>query len=290
MTRRTLSGIILCAPGGYLLGQSASAKLLTDESDRKTWAWLLKRYGEKEVIKKKRNKVELLGMTNKGPYDVAIILDSKGRVVRARFNHGNFENNEWSKLAGFRHLRDLTCWHNFRKHKAGEPRPDLDGPHDLSGVGLVSFKMHPLNSFNIGGSSFNDLGMAVVAQLPNMRKVRAYHTRVTDQGLKTLEGNEWIRFLNVGPQFSMRITESALESIGKMKALTELEFNETRVTWGAGLAHLLPLKEKLKRVKLEKAWIDDACLQRARKAFPKTIFEHSVPEQKNINQMKKMGI
>ena len=285
MKRRTFSSLLVAAPGGLVCAKTAST-VMTDPGDRKTWAWLLQRYREKETVKRRNGKIELVGMTNKGPYDVGIMLDGKGRVIRARFNRAKFTNDEWPRLTGFRHLVDLTCWHNFQRFKKGEERPDLEGPHPLSGENLIVFKDHPLRAFNIGGSSFNNLGLDAVSRLPNLRKIKAYHTRVTDEGVMALEGNQSIHFLNLGPQFSMRITERALESIGKMKALTELEFNETRVTWENGLRHLLPLKDQLKRVKLEKTWLDDGCLEKARLAFPGTTFQHSVADRKHIDLMK----
>ncbi|MDF1812142.1 MAG: hypothetical protein P1V20_08005 [Verrucomicrobiales bacterium] len=286
MTRRSLSGLVILAAGGHAFGLS-SAALLSDESDRKTWNWLLKRFGEKEAVKKKGNKVELIGMTNKGPYDVAIMLDSKGRVVKARFNHANFTNDEWQKLAGFKHLIDLTCWHNFKSVRKGQPHPNYEEEHPLSGSGLIAFQSHPLQNLNIGGSSFNNHGLSALTKLPNFKRIKAYHTKVNDEGVRVLEGNTNLHFLNLGPQFSMRITEASLESIGKMKSLRELEFNETFVSWENGLAHLIPLKAQLKRVKLDKTWIEEPCLERARKAFPKTTFEHSMPDQKSIEQMKR---
>lgn len=286
MTRRALSTILLLTPAGYASGKQ-SESVITDPSDRETWQWLLKRFGEKETVKRsKKKKIELVGMTNKGPYDVGIMIDKQGRVTRARFNHGNFTNEEWAKLAGFSHMVDLTCWHNFVKTPKAETRPDYTTDHPLSGSGLSAFKDHPLASLNIGGSTFNNHGLKALATLPNFKKIKAYHTRVDDEGIQVLAGNTTIRFLNLGPQFSMRITEAALEPIGKMKALTQLEFNETRVTWENGLKHLLPLKDQLKRVKLDKTWIDDTCLQKARRAFPKTTLEHSSPESKFIDAMK----
>jgi hypothetical protein len=152
---------------------------------------------------------------------------------------------------------------------------------------LIAFEDHPLRSLNIGGSTFNNEGLAALTKLPNFRRIKAYHTHVDDGGLKALEGDNHIRFLNLGPQFSMRISESSLASIGKMKALTELEFNETHVTWATGLIHLLPLGKQLKRVKLDKTWIADSCLEIARKELPDTIFDHNVPDKTQIEQMKR---
>lgn len=288
ITRRNASLILVFAPASLLATPKSADQILTDPSDRETWKWLLGRFGEKESIRMKGDTVELLGMTNKGPYDVGVMIDDKGRVVRARFNHANFTNDEWRKLTGFRHLLDLTCWHNFQDFAKDQPRPDLDGNHPLSGEGLIAFKDHPLQALNIGGSTFNNLGFEALTRLPRFRKIMAYHTRVNDEGLKVLAGNQNIHFLNLGPQFSMKITEKSLEFIGQMKALTELEFNETRLTW-QGLKFLLPLKEQLKRVKLEKTWIEQGLLEKAREAFPKTVFEHSEPEPKSVEQMERLA-
>ncbi len=285
MKRRSFTLLLATAPAASLWGRTAT-DLMSDPSDRATWSWLLQRFGERETVKMKKGEVSLIGMTNKSPYEVGIMLDEQGRVVKARFNGAGFTNDEWPRLAGFRHLLDLTCWHNNRIYHRGEERPDLSGPHQLSGEGLIAFRDHPLQGLNMGGSSFNNLGLSTVAKLPNFRRIRAYHTRVDDKGLARLEGNETLRYLNVGPQFSMRITESSLEPIGRMKALRYLDFNETYVTWSTGLEKLLPLRDQLLRVRLEKTWVEEGCLEKARRAFPKTTFEHRSPNRQQIDVMK----
>ncbi|MDF1756599.1 MAG: hypothetical protein P1U89_27690 [Verrucomicrobiales bacterium] len=286
MTRRSLAGLAIFSPAGQMFGQSA-ATLMTDKSDRETWAWLLKRFKEKEAVKMRGNRLEYIGMANKGPYAAAVMLNKEGHVVKARFDKANFTNDEWSQLAGFKHLIDLSCWHNYKSPKKGEPHPDYRLDHELSGSGLIAFNNHPLQNLNIAGSTFNNFGIEALRQLPNFRKLMAFHTRVDDDGIKLLEGSPHITFLNLGPQFSMRISEKALESIGKMKALVELEFNETRVTWESGLRHLLPLKKQLKRVKLDKVWLEDGTLEKAREAFPDTTFEYSAPSASQIDEMKR---
>ena len=150
---------------------------------------------------------------------------------------------------------------------------------------MTHLKDLPLESFNIGGSWFNDDGMKAANQLPQLRDLFVYHTRVTDAGVRALRNNGHLRKLSIGPQFSQRVTEACLADLATLSHLEELEFNETILTWEGGLKELTALKDHLKKLKLDRSLVTPEDLNRLKAALPDTQIEHNEPTADQVKQM-----
>lgn len=106
---------------------------------------------------------------------------------------------------------------------------------------------------NIGGQRFNDVFSNVVF-------VKLSQTKVTDDGLKHLEGLHHLKYLYL---MQVRITDAGLEHLTGLTALQHLGLGETQIT-DVGLKHLKGLVE-LQQLNLHGTKITDAgieCLKR----------------------------
>ena len=282
--RFLLTGLLcLLANIAFAAGGDENKSPFADPAEEATWRWLLERSGRQEHIERDgRGRVKWVGFRDekneRGDYYTGSVdLNTDGFVVKATFNAPHFSNDDLQRLAGFPRLQRLTTWHN------GWVKSDDKTPY--SGAGLAHLKPLPLESFNIGGSWFNDDGLQAAAELPHLRELLVYHTRVTDLGIKSLRNNDHIRKLSVGPQFSQRVTEACLEDIATLSALEELECNEMIVTWEGGLKHLAMLKDHLKKLKLDRALISPDDLERLTAALPQTVVESTAPTPEQTKQM-----
>lgn len=264
-------------------GSQADEPKFADTNQAKTWHWLLKRAGKKQHVERDgEGRVKWVGFLDEEKqrgdyYTGSLDLDADGNVVKATFNGPNFTNDDLQRFAALKHLRVLTSWHN------GWVKDDDKSPY--SGAGLSHLKSLPLEEVNFGGSWFNDEGMAAANQLPKLRVLEAYHTRVTNVGVKALRENASIRKLTLGPQYSQKITAETLSDIATMKALEELEFNEMLLPWTNGLESLMALKGQLKRVKFDQGFANADDLERLRKALPEIEITYIEAKLEHVKQM-----
>jgi hypothetical protein len=266
-----------------LVAGDENKSAFADPAEEETWKWLLKRSGREEHIERDgQGRVKWVGLRDekneRGDYYTGSVdLNSEGLVVKMTFNAPHLSNDDYERLIKFKKLQVLTTWHN------GWVKSDDKTPY--SGAGLTHLKALPLESFNIGGSWFNDEGMKAANELPRLRELLVYHTRVTDLGIKALRNNDHLRKLAVGPQFSQRVTEACLADIATLSKLEELEFNETILTWDGGLKELATIKDHLKKLKLEHALIPAADYERLQTALPNTEIEYKPATAEQAKQM-----
>jgi hypothetical protein len=261
------------------LPSAEPASPLADRAEAETWQWLLERSGREEHVERDRDgRVKWIGFRDekneRGDYYTGSLdLDAQGHVVKATFNAPHFTNEDLARLANFKRLKTLTTWHN------GWVKDEDKSPY--SGAGLAHLASLPLESFNVGGSWFNDDGMRAATKLPHLRELQVYHTRISDAGIHALRGNETLRKLVIGPQFSQRLSEKCLADIATLKQLEELEFNEVLLTWTGGLQELAVLKDQLRRLKLEATLISAEDLAKLKAALPSTVIDYTAatPEQ-----------
>lgn len=258
-----------------------SADYLTEAEDLKTWEWLRRHLGGKsEELHFKGDRLEWIGLKGESRYTCSLHLDEQGRVVKAVFNKPMFKNEDLAKLAGFKHLQELTAWHNFDTLKKQEDNP-------YSGAGLTAFAGKSLASVNFGGSLFDDAGVTAAAKTPNLKTLIIYHTRVTNAGLQSLQADNHIEYLRLGPQFSLRIDDAALKPLATMQALKHLEINETRLTWDGGLHELVKLKDQLQKLTFQQAWIEADDLNKLRAALPDVEIKFTPAPEKAMEQMRR---
>lgn len=251
-----------------------------DPAERDLYLWLVSRTDKKPHVEMKNGKVAWVGLEGENLYQLSLHFDDDRRVVKLVCNQAGFHNDELEKLAGFKRLKDITAWHNFRHGELNAPGENL-----ASCAGLAAFRSGVLESVNFGGGKFDRDGVAAIVAVPTLKNAKIYHTRVDDEACTLFANDTHIEYLNLGPQFSMRITDAALEPIGTMKAIKHLELNETRFTW-AGLQHLAKLKGQLEKIEFKQAWIDEADLAKLRDALPGTTIEYTPADDKQMEQLK----
>ncbi len=260
--------------------------IFAEAKEAQLWQWLLDRSGRKPHIERDgKGTVKWVGFYDeekkKGDFYSGSLTFEAGRVVKMTFNNANFTNEDLKQMAGFTQLRVITAWHN-----GWDKQKDSD-KSVYSGAGLIHLKGSRVESVNFGGSWFNDEGVRAAVGVPSLRELIIYHTRVTDAGLAALAKDDHIRLLRGGPQYSMKITGAALASVASMKAIEDVEFNETILTWEGGLKHLVALKGRLKRFACNQGLIAPEDLEKLRAALPDTKIEYVEAESKFIDQMKR---
>jgi len=274
--------LLLCLMLANAYAEPTSEQLLSDPSDLQTWQWILERADQTEHVELDRNgKVAWIGFEGENQYQCSIQLDPQGRVIRATFNEAVFSDEDLYKLAGFRHLLVLTAWHNFERGL------DISTSNPYSGAGLEAFAGQNLESVNFGGSMFDDAGIAAGAQVPSLKELIIYHTRVTNAGMAALEGNDHIEYVRLAPQFSLSISDDALPHLAQMQALRHLEINEALLTW-EGLQHLTSLEGQLEKLTFKQTQISSEDMEKLRSALPDVAIEHTLPEADQVAKLRRL--
>lgn len=267
-------------------GAAAATSPFADPQEADAWKWFVERAKRKEHIERdgRTQKVKWVGFFDeekqKGDYySGSVDLDADGRVVKLTCNAQHLSNDDLARLAAFKRLKTLTAWHNGWVKEADKT--------PYSGAGLKHLKELPLEAVNFGGSWFNDEGMAAARELPHLRTLHAYHTRATDAGVTALRGHPTLKHLVIGPQYSQKISEKCLADVAALPALTELDFNETILTWDGGLKLLAGRGEQLTRIKFDQGLIPAEDLEMLRAALPKTTIEYVEAKPEHAEQMRK---
>lgn len=292
MLRLLLAGVLLLSlllglgsAAGAAEPAAAAASPFADPQEADAWKWFLERAKRKEHVERdgRTQKVKWVGFFDeekqKGDYySGSVDLDAEGRVVKLTCNAQHLSNDDLARLAAFKRLKILTAWHNGWVKEADKT--------PYSGAGLKHLKELPLEAVNFGGSWFNDEGMAAARELPQLRELQAYHTRATDAGVQALKGHPTLKRLVIGPQYSQKISERCLADIAALPALSELDFNETILTWDGGLK-LLAERGELTRIKFDQGLVPADDLEKLRQALPKTKIEYVEAKPEHAAQMQK---
>jgi hypothetical protein len=253
-----------------------------DPDEAATWRWIFERSGRLEHVERDgAGRVKWVGFRDEKNergdyYKGSVDLDAEGRVVKLTCDAPHFTNDDYRRLAALKHLRVLTTWHN------GWVKESDKSPY--SGAGLIRLKALPLESFNVGGSWFNDEGMVAANDLPQLKELQVYHTRISNEGIHALRNNKHLRKLVVGPQYSQRITQAALDDIATLEKLEELDFNEVLLT-SRGVEALSALSHQLKALKLEHVAISPDDLAKLRLVLPQTKIEYTAATDEQVRQM-----
>ena len=259
------------------------AQQFSDPQEATTWAWLLERAGRKEHVEKdNQGRVKWVGFFDEEKkrgdyYSGSLEINAEGHATKLTFNAAHFSNDDLQRLAALKHLRILTAWHN------GWVKSSDKSPY--SGAGLKHLKELPLEAVNFGGSWFNDEGMQAANELPYLLELQAYHTQITDAGIKALANNRNLKRLIIGPQYSQRLTENCLADIATIRQLEELAFNETLLSWEGGLKHLVVRKDQLKKFKIENGFVSEEDLKRLTSELPNTKIEYTAAKPEHLKQM-----
>lgn len=144
------------------------------------------------------------------------------------------------------------------------------GPGALTGKGLVALKAHAhFRSVEFGGmSGIDDRTAAFLAQLPQLRVVKLFHTRNTRASLPQLAALPLLESFCLNPHFEpTRITAADIALLAPAKQLRELDLSDMVLPFEDGLAHLKALPA-LKKVSLEWSYYTDEDLAKLRAALP----------------------
>jgi len=202
---------------------------------------------------------------------VAILFTFRpdGRIVAI---HGNGIWLQDESLRSFRALPELrVIGMDHNGYLANHPRVDyysargFDVLHD-SQIGDVAITLGPSNA-----------GLAEIVQLQNLRRLRIFHSRITDEGMELLRNHPTLVDLVVGEMG--KVTAPSLEIIATIPNLRSLAFTEAYVPYEGGLAYLAPLSGQLEKIDLRMSLVSDADLARLASDHPNAEILTSTPEQ-----------
>ena len=252
--------------------------LFSDPEDRATYEWLLERSADQPYAHYgRKGELEWIGFEGESKYTCSLYLDEEGRVVKMMFNKLGFHNDELEQLAGFRHVREITCAHNFDENG---PNAYREGPNPVSGTGWIAFKDHPIEFFKIGGCPFDGDGLEALAHFPNLRRLSVFHTRVNDEDLAVLEGHPALEWIHAGPMWDDKITDAALVRLARVPNLKGVKIVETFLTYENGFRHLVEAHgDQLETIELGNTLMPLADRETLREALPDAeITQDSVEE------------
>lgn len=269
-------GLFTIALSVCVAGPASAAETpdqMTDLSDRATYEWLLKRAGKKPHVQRKRDgSLEWIGFAGESKYTCSLYLNEDGRVVKAMFNKAGFRNDELERLAGFKHLRAITCSHNFDEKG---PNGYRTGPNPMSGGGWIAFKDHPVEFFKIGGCNFDGEGLRAVSKFSHLKELAVFHTRVRDEDLTILEGHPKLEWIHLGPMWDDKITDNALVHLSKVPNLKRLKIVETYLSYEGGFRHLVErLGDQIEEIELGNTVVPPVDLKRLKKKLPQAKITH----------------
>ena len=140
----------------------------------------------------------------------------------------------------------------------------------IKGVGAEALANHPaLTIVSIGGTGFGDPGMKALASLRQLTKLGLNHDQVTDAGLAALANHPALESLMFSPQMTPRITDASLQTVATLKALKELQINDTVLTYDGGLK-LLKALPNLQKLTMNNVGLADTDLAKLKADLPKT--------------------
>ena len=117
--------------------------------------------------------------------------------------------------------------------------PGLELPSTATDIDLAKFKDLPkLKYLSLWGTKVTDAGLVHLKGLAGLRWLDLKETRITDAGLANLTGLATIEDLNL---MSLAVTDAGLAHLTGLKALKAVNLMQTRIT-GPGLVHLKGLK------------------------------------------------
>jgi hypothetical protein len=161
------------------------------------------------------------------------------------------------------------------------------GKEKFTGAGISRLAALPrFESFGCGGCSFNDEGMAACAKLPRLRELRIWHTMATDAGVARLAGMTTLKIVQLGPQFTPRITDASVATLSTIKSLETVSVMETRLTWEKGLSKLKDLPA-LKVLELQQDEISEADLAKLQTSLPKVKVDYKAPSAEQKEELRR---
>jgi len=179
----------------------------------------------------------------------------------------------FKEFAKLKNLKSLTIWHLGWQNKS------------LTGSGFTALADCPkLEQFNFSGSTVGDDGLKALTKVKTLTDVVCYHTRITDDGLKYLKELPHLKSINVGPQFSMRLSDAGLTTLCTIPTLERITYDETILT-SASLQHLKSLRG-LKELVLNKTEIASADLEKLKTDLPGVTIKQTPPDEKMLAQMR----
>ncbi len=168
-------------------------------------------------------------------------------------------------FAAFKNLRSLAFFH-----------PSLGMP-GFNGSGFAALKALPkLEKLTIAGTSFDDRGMAAVAEIKQLRDFRTWHTYQTQAGNEYLTELPLLRSLWLGQRLrrydgkpnTLSLDDSTFTVLAKLTGLEALTLDEAELS-PAALARLKELP-KLTKLDLKRIDIAPTEIERLRAELPKT--------------------
>ncbi len=143
-----------------------------------------------------------------------------------------------------------------------------------------------LEHVRLGGCRVDNRVTAALAQIKSLQSIDLQHTyAVTDEGVSALGVLPKLRVIKLSPQYSPRITDASLVTLGGIKSLEEIEINETWLTYDTGFVHLKSL-ESLKKIVLSKVVASEADIAKLRSDHPKTDIVWTQPDETLVTKTK----
>jgi hypothetical protein len=176
-----------------------------------------------------------------------------------------FSDSALATMAKWKNLRKITFFHCGNRGKT------------FTGSGVAAFTALPhLESLAMGGSPFNDDGMAAVGRLTGLTELRIWHTRNTPAGNVHLANLQNLTLLRYGPNACT--TAEAIPQIAELHKLENLTLMETHLI----AADLEPFRQlpQLKTLTLERVEISAVDLAAVKAALPKVDVKWTVPDEK----------
>ncbi len=165
-------------------------------------------------------------------------------------------------------------------------------PRSFSGKTLDQLAvLKQLEELSIGGSAtLNDEAVAAISQIKTLKRLRLWHVRHTNVGVKHLKELPMLESLMIGQNGLNPETvcpnDETIALLLEVKTLKSLMLMETRANYGS-LKRLKQLPE-LTRLTLDAVEVSDADLERLKQDLPKVTITHTKPSEAQSKRLEQL--
>ncbi len=213
--------------------------------------------------------IQTIHVVDKPHVAIHFAFQPDGRVVAISGNGVWLRDETLRSFRALPELRLVRMDHNG--YLANHPSVDLYSARGFdalgdSKIGEVAITLGPSNA-----------GLAEIVKIKNLKHLRIFHSRITDEGMEVLRNHPTLEELVVGEMG--KVTAPSLEVIATIPNLRSVAFAEVYVPYEGGLEFLAPLSGQLQKIDLRMSLVSEDDLERLRAEHPEAEILTSTPEE-----------
>jgi len=192
-----------------------------------------------------------------------------GRVTSIKGNSAGVKNDDFALFVPLKDLRLLSLHHNSCDCPAEVMSEVCDG------AGLLKLKGNAaLEEVMMPGGPFDQDGLAAIAQLPQLKRLGAWHVRVKGEDFAVLRNHPGLESVRLGQTWDPTFANTALEHLSTCPNFKRASIGAGYLTWEDGLRHLVQRKGTFEVLDMKNCVVAPEDLERLKKEMPDVEVNH----------------